>query len=147
MIGRTHRHCREGFITLLGVSLIGMLALLVAGWTALIGHQHRRTERAEVQAQLRQMLRSAQPIIERRLAARHPVDVRSLQIDLPDVLAQRSSRLVVVFEPQDEDAAVHVRVEARLDERVMRQTLRYAASAAVGGWQPVAATLNPRPAP
>ena len=131
----SHRSRSRGFTIILGVVLLGLIAVALALLTKQLGYELQRTRSAYEDAQLRQLLLAgAQDAAARagRWSAQGPAAPGAWKVELPaDLNAQDASISIEAMEAGPDGRTV--RIEARLSYRRAEETLEFSRTDA--GWK------------
>jgi hypothetical protein len=131
---------RRGFATVTAIALIGLTAMAVVAITTELITDARRTQNAEIETQLRQLLLAGADEAARDLDAwaAAPADGKSgkeVRIPLPSTLAADGSLKLTrspANAPKADRQTLEIRIDATWCGRRAAETLRY--RRAGGGW-------------
>ena len=126
---------RRGFATATALTLLALVAVLLAAMGSSIGIEARRTRHAAVETQLRQLLLAGAAAAGEETAA-----AGTTSVPLPSHLTDDTASLtinIVMRSPGERTVTIDASVAARHARQVVRFALRD------GGWDLVSASIDP----
>lgn len=124
---RRSHHRTSGLASVLAVALIALVGLAVAALTAQLGEAHRQIPRRATESQLRAMLMTGATAAPRLIPGpgKTDADTDQMVLALPRDLIERRGLIKLTARNALAGFARIVNIEAQLDDRTMRQTMRY----------------------
>ncbi|MEM6852989.1 MAG: hypothetical protein AAF593_01105 [Planctomycetota bacterium] len=143
-----HPRRRAGVASFFAVAALGLVATAALAMVTMLRLDHQRTQTADVDAQLRQLLIAGAAAAESHLETRGPITTRQT-LDCPAPLAGLGT--AVRWQPTEEDNRSHpagandifITVIAELGEASAYQRLRFVSDESAGGVRLVAASYYP----
>lgn len=127
---------RKGFATVMAVSMIALVGAMLVMLMAQLRDTRDGSRQIRIESELRQML-----IVGGAAADKLVADPKeSHEVKLPPSLTQRGGSVVVKTLPAQNELEMRIGVEASLDGRTARQTLRYVKTE--DGWGLLEALLD-----
>ncbi|MEM9916034.1 MAG: hypothetical protein AAF911_13855 [Planctomycetota bacterium] len=143
-----HSKRRAGVASFFAVAALGLVATAALAMVTMLRLDHQRTQTADVDAQLRQLLIAGAAAAESDLETRGPITTGKT-LDCPAPLADLGA--VVRWQPTEEDNRsqpaggddIFITVIAELGEASAYQRLRFVPDESAGGVRLVAASYHP----
>jgi hypothetical protein len=137
-----NRPGRRGFAVIVALVLVALVGAAALAVTSILAADARRTWIGEEDARLRQILLAGAATMKER-AIRWPAtpEAADFAIALPGELGEANGSLRVRVEPAGAESTIDVEISARLNHRLMRQSLAF--RRIDGRWRAVSAAIEP----